>query len=327
MKKIISLTAAVISGVVFASSTFVNAEETNYTPSCSFKIIPSTYTDNYNMITDNIVHISPEDAKNGVKLVSTVIIKDEKKLIYTTSIKWQSSDPNVKLSKLYSSKNPITDSPITFLTSDGRSFTTYSAPFTYAVINGDSEMQLQYNYTSVVDENANAMSVTYEHITANPKPFETLGATTDEFPFAIFDIEIAPGTPEGVYSVYFNTPKNTSGEFRDYCNGMCVDPETDDFYEFYADCSDLTIYVGDHVFGDVNNDKSVDAIDASRILEAYSRTSTGRSSTFNAYQNYCGDVNKDKAVDSVDASLVLNYYSKFSTGATTLSIEDYLGKR
>ena len=76
-------------------------------------------------------------------------------------------------------------------------------------------------------------------------------------------------------------------------------------------------------FGDVNNDGTIDSIDASSVLAHYAAVSTGGSSSFSAEQIKAADVNKDEKCDSIDASLMLAYYAHTSTGGTG-TIEDYL---
>lgn len=74
--------------------------------------------------------------------------------------------------------------------------------------------------------------------------------------------------------------------------------------------------------GDVNGDSSVDAVDASIILSAYSGISTGRGAVISTE---AADVNGDKAFDAVDASKVLAYYSAFQTGKTDKPFADEKG--
>lgn len=71
-----------------------------------------------------------------------------------------------------------------------------------------------------------------------------------------------------------------------------------------------------HTPGDPNSDGSVDAKDASFILSAYTRSSTGGSASLSELQTAAADVLTDGAVDARDASLILSYYSYVSTGGT-----------
>ena len=80
--------------------------------------------------------------------------------------------------------------------------------------------------------------------------------------------------------------------------------------------------------GDINNDEFIDAADASAVLSAYAKTSSGLSSELTPMQAVAADVNKDNIVDAVDASCVLSYYAYASTVISApLSIESYLKTR
>ncbi len=75
--------------------------------------------------------------------------------------------------------------------------------------------------------------------------------------------------------------------------------------------------------GDVNNDSTIDSIDASSVLAHYAAISTDDTSSFSDEQIKAADVNKDQKCDSIDASLILAYYGYTSTGGTD-TIEEYL---
>ncbi len=68
------------------------------------------------------------------------------------------------------------------------------------------------------------------------------------------------------------------------------------------------------ILGDVNEDGSIDASDASKVLAEYAATATGKSSSLSENQKKAADVNADKAVDAVDASKILAYYASAATG-------------
>lgn len=88
----------------------------------------------------------------------------------------------------------------------------------------------------------------------------------------------------------------------------------------------LTVTGGGSGFqlGDVNFDGKVDAKDASLILVAYSKASTGGDYGLTDDQKKAAEVNGDGKIDAKDASLVLKYYAYTSTGGTD-TIEKYLG--
>ena len=67
--------------------------------------------------------------------------------------------------------------------------------------------------------------------------------------------------------------------------------------------------------GDPNEDGTVDAADASRILSIYAEASTGQEISAKGYQLVVADVSKDGSVDATDASLILKHYGEKSTGS------------
>ena len=77
------------------------------------------------------------------------------------------------------------------------------------------------------------------------------------------------------------------------------------------------------VLGDANSDGSIDAKDASFILAAYSKASTGGDDGLTDEQKAAADVNTDGMVDAKDASAILAYYSYLSTGGDK-SLIDFL---
>lgn len=67
--------------------------------------------------------------------------------------------------------------------------------------------------------------------------------------------------------------------------------------------------------GDADGNGSIDAADASAVLEHYSDLSTGGNGTLKRAIIDCSDVNCDGFTDAVDASLILKIYAERSTGA------------
>lgn len=79
-------------------------------------------------------------------------------------------------------------------------------------------------------------------------------------------------------------------------------------------------------FGDMNSDESVDASDASSILELYAKTSTGVTEDIDSKTMLICDVNRDTTVDSSDASLILEYYASASTTDKELNWDMFLSE-
>ena len=63
----------------------------------------------------------------------------------------------------------------------------------------------------------------------------------------------------------------------------------------------------------MNGDDKVDAKDATLVLVAYSKLSTGGENAFSEAKAASADVNGDGKTDAKDASLILAYYSLVST--------------
>ncbi len=68
------------------------------------------------------------------------------------------------------------------------------------------------------------------------------------------------------------------------------------------------------VFPDVDGDGKVDVSDASAILTAYGKLSTGQPSGLSESQEKAADANMDGTIDSSDAALVQEFYSQISIG-------------
>ncbi len=77
---------------------------------------------------------------------------------------------------------------------------------------------------------------------------------------------------------------------------------------------DIVVHLNSVMLGDVNEDSTIDSIDATAILVEYANTSTGNKPTFTSSQVVAADVNKDGFVNSTDASKILAYYAESATG-------------
>lgn len=77
--------------------------------------------------------------------------------------------------------------------------------------------------------------------------------------------------------------------------------------------------------GDVNDDGTIDARDASLVLSEYALTATGGEGALSAVQEISADVNSDSTVDARDASVILSYYAYTATGGKD-SLETFINK-
>jgi hypothetical protein len=81
----------------------------------------------------------------------------------------------------------------------------------------------------------------------------------------------------------------------------------------------------ENLLGDVDNSGKVNAIDASLVLEHYSKVSTGQSTSLDETQKKSADVNKDGRINAVDASQILSYYAYTATSnGDVMTLEEYL---
>ena len=89
----------------------------------------------------------------------------------------------------------------------------------------------------------------------------------------------------------------------------------------------MTITVTDRKFGDVNGDDKVDANDASAILVAYSKSSTGQEHGLTNEAYRCGDSDLNSRLTSADASNILAYYSFLSTSSEKKTLTQFMNEK
>ena len=84
-----------------------------------------------------------------------------------------------------------------------------------------------------------------------------------------------------------------------------------------------------NLYGDVNSDDHINAVDASLVLSHYSNISTNREGIFNKEQSVAADFNSDGSINAVDASAILYYYARNSVTnnkSTTIWQESEISK-
>lgn len=75
----------------------------------------------------------------------------------------------------------------------------------------------------------------------------------------------------------------------------------------------------------MNEDGKVDAKDATIVLVAYAKVSTGSEDGLTEKQRKAADVNADGKVDAKDASSILAYYAMASTASGDVpSLKEYM---
>lgn len=84
----------------------------------------------------------------------------------------------------------------------------------------------------------------------------------------------------------------------------------------------LTVTV-DYLKGDINGDRSITAVDAANILNAYAINQTTGETVLSDEQKAAADVSGDGKITAVDAAKTLAYYAYVQVGGTG-SLDDYL---
>ena len=78
----------------------------------------------------------------------------------------------------------------------------------------------------------------------------------------------------------------------------------------------------------MNNDKQINAVDASTVLTYYANISTNKDGGFTEAQKIAADVDNNSDINAVDASYILSYYAYTSTTKEDImSIEEYMKKK
>ena len=80
----------------------------------------------------------------------------------------------------------------------------------------------------------------------------------------------------------------------------------------------------EYLLGDVDNDGTVDASDASAVLAAYAAVQTGSESPLNETQKKAADVDSSGQIDASDASTILAYYAFVQTGSAAIGISEFM---
>ena len=207
----------------------------------------------------------------------------------------------------------------TYTNSLNETFKTKMTPFCYGTITSSGDMKKMGSFTIGDDINketglhpdARAFIFTSSIYTQElENPTRTwLGATSDEYMLTEFEVEFAKDTPAGTYTISFLKDENLIKST--YCNRF------DDRSKFYPVMESITFNVeadSSYLLGDIDDNGTIDAIDASLALTEYASVSTGKGSTLTDNQFKAADVNNDKIIDAIDASNILTYYSMVSTG-------------
>lgn len=130
------------------------------------------------------------------------------------------------------------------------------------------------------------------------------------YEFALSDAEYNPGSWTDYNYVIRTEPKNND---KDY------DAQTTTKKENGVTTVEtvLTFYLSNsYTLGDVDEDGTIDAMDASVVLMHYANIATQKPGILTETQKKAADVNADGAIDALDASSILMYYADVATGKT-----------
>ena len=310
MKKVISFLCAV--SVMFSASAFsadVSALETLETTRLYFKSEKTTIS-------------STEISKGNVTIPIQIYIDDTLNDIQSMRVEYNCiEDSSGKYVTLKNLKDPTykVNEEKTYTNSLNETFKTKMTPFCYGTITSSGDMKKMGSFTIGDDFNketglhpdARAFIFTSSIYTQElENPTRTwLGATSDEYMLTEFEVEFAKDTPAGTYTISFLKDENLIKST--YCNRF------DDRSKFYPVMESITFNVesdSSYLLGDIDDNGTIDAIDASLALTEYASVSTGKGSTLTDNQFKAADVNNDKIIDAIDASNILTYYSMVSTG-------------
>ncbi len=292
MKKLAAfLTAAVAvcSALPFTAS--AEADEKTYIPTLYFT---GEKSDSVDPLPSGILYVNTKSGKE-LKTSAKVFIKDDALRVGQIYAKWLWPDKYVTLSNI---KDPITAGTL----APYKDYVTASD----ILLNDSPDQKL--------------MGVSYANTEENAIPIT--GKTSDEYPMAVFDIAVDSAAEANYYDIAFKTEQpnvtNISYRLSDGSSIRDIRPSGDN-------AKPLTIAVSDRMLGDVNDDKTIDAKDASAILRNYALSSASQTPDFDQAQLIASDVTGDKKSDARDASKVLSYYAYTSTqaGAGT-SLIDFL---
>ena len=116
-----------------------------------------------------------------------------------------------------------------------------------------------------------------------------------------------------------------SGKSISDAKSVSVSDKIKSYAGIAAEKSTAALTSSTNTLGDLNNDGKVDAKDASIVLTAYAKVSTGADDGLTEEEKAAANVNADEKIDAKDASFILSYYSLASTSSEEVpSMEEYM---
>lgn len=159
----------------------------------------------------------------------------------------------------------------------------------------------------------NYSAISYSLMTQPSATFKVTGTETISYPLGYTGATISENAPYGRHTIFFCDRAYSEAQGQ---TGMCANVflrygknEDDEFFPTGSQLKNLNILVSDRMFGDVNDDSSVDSSDAAQILSDYAQKAVTKSSAFSTEQLTAADVNVDDSADASDAAMLLSYYA------------------
>ncbi len=311
MKKSLSMVSAAVLTVACLpfADTYANAE-----PSPVRFYMEAANSSKYKLVNNNTIIIDSLD--EDLTINGKIYFSDPQKGAWSVSPKWNTSNENIKITKVY---DPIEEGNLAY--------------YAYAETDADGNLTVSRN-ESYYSVNKTYGSHNFTIKTNDGKALVPFRETAENYPLVTFDFTIDADTPEGIYEIFFTKDEDNSTRCAmDAAHNNTIYK----FPDLAPDVSGLTIKIGkdstsigepaNYNFGDINLDDVVDASDASLALVEYAATATGKESTLDETPKINGDVNFDTVIDASDASDILRYYAYTSTTSEEAKdLVDFFGR-
>ena len=284
MKKIISVISSLVLAAGMTSVFAANAAD-EYKPTFYIKGEAGTGVE---ILKYGTVYVNKTVAGEGAKIPASVYFKDDEKIAGQIFVKWTCENKDLQLTDL---TGPFAKAG--------------NAPYKISGVNSDADLVNCLKYF----ENINVMAANYTETNAT-KTLQLTGETSDAYPLACFNASFKDNAPGGSYDIEFYN----NGAYFTSVIPRYLDDLTKTIEVYPAEYSEgLRINASDRLLGDVDNNDSIDAVDASKILSAYAQMATDQPSGFTPEQEAAADIDGNREITSVDASGVLAYYAYTAT--------------
>ncbi len=317
--------AAGIAVAIPASAAYQSGEE------IAFALRPME-TEGCSYETDgNTAFVSTEAAAEGTSVHIGMYIEAEYADLVFLYAYLQSNSANVTFNS-ETFYNPITyyhDEKQEYTLSNGVTFATRFKPYCFGYINSNNVyVTTSPSLGSNFDEENNSLYLTWMYglSGAESDTASFLGSTSDELSFVEFDVDLAPGTEPGIYTITF-----TEGETENGTPLTAVESNDDTvgYVTTIPTTKQATIVVGQK--GDANLDDEVNAMDATMILMYAAERGAGGEAFLTSEEwrekeglaCYLADVNGEypipaesngDGVNAMDATAILMYAASAGSG-------------